>query len=79
MVFIQKMFEGKNLEILKTIIDLAKVLNLKTTAEGIETKQQLDAIVKLGCDEAQGFLIGRPQPPENIEHLFKEEFHHLFS
>jgi len=77
MVFIQKMFEGKNLEILKTIIDLAKVLNLKTTAEGIETKQQLEAIVKLGCDEAQGFLIGFPQPPQNIEPLFKETFHHL--
>ncbi len=77
MVFTQKMFEGKNLEILKTIIDLAKVLNLKTTAEGIETKQQLEAIVKLGCDEAQGFLIGFPQPPQNIEPLFKETFRHL--
>ncbi|MCU7799405.1 MAG: EAL domain-containing protein [gamma proteobacterium symbiont of Lucinoma myriamae] len=49
-----------DLEIAKAIIALAKVLQLKTTAEGIETIAQLESLKELGCEEGQGYLCSRP-------------------
>jgi diguanylate cyclase (GGDEF)-like protein/PAS domain S-box-containing protein len=48
--------------IVRTIISLASSLNLETIAEGIETPVQLARARELGCDSAQGFLIARPAP-----------------
>jgi len=48
------------------IISLARSLGLKTTAEGVETQAQFDTLVKLGCVEFQGFLLGRPMPADEI-------------
>ena len=48
------------------IISLARSLGLKTTAEGVETQAQFDILVKLGCVEFQGFLLGRPMPADAI-------------
>jgi EAL domain-containing protein (putative c-di-GMP-specific phosphodiesterase class I) len=45
---------------------------MTTTAEGIETMDQLDAVHRAGCTEAQGYLLGRPQPLEMAE--FAERF-----
>lgn len=56
----------ESMAVANAIISLAKSLGLKTTAEGVETKGQLDALVKLGCSEFQGFLLGRPMPAEAI-------------
>jgi len=52
----------KDLAIVKTIITLAKSLNLKTVAEGVETPGQLNLLKNIGCDVAQGFLIAKPMP-----------------
>ncbi|MGC9101757.1 MAG: EAL domain-containing protein [Desulfurella sp.] len=70
--FIREMFEKKNFEILRTIINLSKILNLKVIAEGVETKEQLRALKELNCDEVQGFLIAKPDLPQNIEYLFSQ-------
>lgn len=48
------------LSLTKALIGLAKSLDLKVTAEGVETEAQMAALVKLGCDEFQGYLFGRP-------------------
>ncbi|OSS41133.1 diguanylate cyclase/phosphodiesterase (GGDEF / EAL domains) with PAS/PAC sensor(s) [Desulfurella amilsii] len=72
--FIREMFEKKNFEILKTIINLSKALNLKVIAEGVETKAQANALKSLNCDEVQGFLIARPALAKDIEHLFRGPF-----
>jgi diguanylate cyclase (GGDEF)-like protein len=72
--FIREMFEKKNFEILKTIINLSKTLNLKVIAEGVETKEQLNALKQLNCDEVQGFLIAKPALPKDIEPLFLKIF-----
>ncbi|MBN7773990.1 bifunctional diguanylate cyclase/phosphodiesterase [Clostridium aminobutyricum] len=44
------------------IIDMCKDLGVKVVAEGIETEMQLNALKKLNCDYAQGYLFGRPVP-----------------
>jgi len=44
------------------VVDLAHRIGATTIAEGVETEQQLHAVLSLGCDAAQGFLLGRPGP-----------------
>jgi EAL domain-containing protein (putative c-di-GMP-specific phosphodiesterase class I) len=56
--------------IVKTVIALARGLELKVIAEGVETEGQLAMLRELGCDAAQGFLFSKPQPAEAIEKLF---------
>ncbi|MBI4203484.1 MAG: EAL domain-containing protein [Betaproteobacteria bacterium] len=58
-----------NMTIVSTIISLAHCLNLKVTAEGVETKEQLQLLKLLRCDEMQGYLFSPPLPPEEIEGL----------
>jgi diguanylate cyclase (GGDEF)-like protein/PAS domain S-box-containing protein len=48
------------------IISLAKALGLKTVAEGVEHRTQLERLRELGCPLAQGYLFSRPQPAEEI-------------
>jgi len=50
------------LTIIKLITGMAKSLNMKAVAEGIETQEQLESLQALGCDFAQGYLFGKPQP-----------------
>jgi diguanylate cyclase (GGDEF)-like protein/PAS domain S-box-containing protein len=55
-----------NAAIIDAIVTLAAGLNLRTIAEGIETRGQLAAVTALGCDIGQGFLLGRPTAREDI-------------
>ena len=48
------------------IITLAQNLRLKVIAEGIETQAHLDFLRSLGCDQGQGFFLGRPMPAEQF-------------
>ncbi|HSV28461.1 MAG TPA: bifunctional diguanylate cyclase/phosphodiesterase, partial [Candidatus Omnitrophota bacterium] len=48
--------------IANAIVSLAHSLSLNTIAEGVETEQQATLLAKHGCDEIQGYLIGRPLP-----------------
>jgi EAL domain-containing protein (putative c-di-GMP-specific phosphodiesterase class I) len=48
--------------LIKGVIALAHSLNLRVLAEGVESDEQLRAIRDLGCDEAQGFLLGAAEP-----------------
>lgn len=57
---------GESLAVAKAIVSLARSLGLKTTAEGVETQAQMDCLVKLGCAEFQGFLLGRPMSADAI-------------
>jgi len=52
--------EPKAAAIVNTIVALGKTLNLAITAEGVETQAQADALSEAGCDQAQGYLFGRP-------------------
>ncbi|MBD1889169.1 bifunctional diguanylate cyclase/phosphodiesterase [Coleofasciculus sp. FACHB-SPT9] len=56
------------------IIALAKSLRLNITAEGIETKEQLDYLQRRGCEEGQGFYFSRPVPADAIAQMLQESF-----
>lgn len=48
-------------------IQLAKLLNMRTVAEGIETKEQIDFLAEHGCDMIQGYYYAKPMPVEEFE------------
>jgi diguanylate cyclase (GGDEF)-like protein len=54
--------------IVTAVAALAAELGMTTTAEGIETPDQLDAVHRAGCTEAQGYLLGKPQPTLQVVH-----------
>jgi EAL domain-containing protein (putative c-di-GMP-specific phosphodiesterase class I) len=52
--------------IVAAVVDLAANLGLRSIAEGIETKPQLDRLRELGCDQGQGYLFARPLPSKDV-------------
>ncbi|MFZ6720303.1 putative bifunctional diguanylate cyclase/phosphodiesterase [Undibacterium sp. Ji49W] len=61
--------------IASAIILMAKQLHHKVIAEGVETREQLDFLIKAGCDEVQGYLYSKPVSPEQIISLLDKNFH----
>lgn len=59
--------------IAETIIGMARSLNLRVTAEGVETTDQLEALRSLGCDEAQGFLFSQALDAEDLKPLLGQQ------
>jgi diguanylate cyclase (GGDEF)-like protein len=53
---------GREASFVRMIIELARTLGVTVIAEGIETQEQVDALVALECDLGQGFHLGRPKP-----------------
>jgi EAL domain-containing protein (putative c-di-GMP-specific phosphodiesterase class I) len=58
-----------SLKIVQAVAGLARGLNMITTAEGIETEQQLEIIRAVGCTEMQGYLFSPPRPLGEILQL----------
>lgn len=59
--------------IVGSILSMAKNLNLKVVAEGVETLGQLDLLRKMGCDEIQGYYYSKPLPPEGLAEFLKKQ------
>ena len=55
----------------RAIIGLARELRLSVAAEGVETAEQLALLCNWGCEEGQGFLIGRPVPAPEAEGVLR--------
>jgi EAL domain-containing protein (putative c-di-GMP-specific phosphodiesterase class I) len=65
--FIQGITHGPHaMTLVSTIISLARAFDMRLVAEGVETIEQLDLLRVMGCDQAQGFYLGRPAPAIEI-------------
>jgi len=53
--------------IVSAVVSLGRAFHFSVVAEGVETSQELDAARKIGCDQAQGYLFGRPLPSVAID------------
>jgi EAL domain-containing protein (putative c-di-GMP-specific phosphodiesterase class I) len=62
----------ENGEIVRTVVALAKALNLKVLAEGIESIHQFHQLRVLRCEYGQGFLFSKPLPISEIERLLAD-------
>ena len=70
--FVNEVMPGKTAFIAETIVTLGNKLGLQTIAEGVEKREQASYMLKLGCDEAQGYLYAKPMPyNELVEFLGK--------
>ncbi|MBX3504052.1 MAG: EAL domain-containing protein [Parvibaculum sp.] len=66
--FVQDVADGRDGAVIpKVIIDLAHALGVEVIAEGVETADQFEVLRGLGCDEVQGYFVGRPMPAAEFE------------
>ena len=66
-------FTKKSQDILQGTIRMAKAINVRTLAEGVETKSQFSFLRSIGCEKIQGYYFGKPMPYEElVAHLEKK-------
>ncbi|MFO3706046.1 putative bifunctional diguanylate cyclase/phosphodiesterase [Xanthomonas codiaei] len=65
--FVQAMDNGaEDIAIVAAVVALAHTMRLQVVAEGVETPAQRNTLERLGCDQLQGYLLGRPMPAEHF-------------
>lgn len=65
------MVSGKGRLILEQVVSMANKLELGLLAEGVETKEQVDLLQSIGCDQVQGYYYAKPMPEEEFFALIK--------
>ncbi len=74
MKFIRNMCTNcKDCRLVGIMIEIARLLEVPVIAEGVETKEQLDILKKLGCDIIQGYYFSKPLPADEFEELIIKE------
>ena len=63
----------RGLLIVSEVIELAKKLNMKIVAEGIENREQVDFLTEQECDLIQGYFYAKPMPIAEFEEKYSEE------
>jgi EAL domain-containing protein (putative c-di-GMP-specific phosphodiesterase class I) len=71
--------DAQDTAIVRSVVNLAKTLNLSVTGEGIETAAQHAQLIQLGCDLGQGYLFARPVPPQAVDDLLRTSGHARFA
>ncbi|HEX8459508.1 MAG TPA: EAL domain-containing protein [Pyrinomonadaceae bacterium] len=66
--------DSENVEIVRTIVSLAQNLGMNVIAEGVETKEQLAALRRLGCENGQGYLFSKPVNAKLAENLICDTY-----
>ena len=59
--------------IVRAVTGLGRSLGIVTTAEGVETEEQLDLLRREGCTQAQGYLFSPPRPGAEVERMLSED------
>jgi len=68
--FVQEVADGTGASsIIRAVVGIAAERNIITTAEGVETRMQLDTVRKLGCTQMQGYLFSAARPPREIRSM----------
>ena len=62
-----------NKKYVASIISIGHVLGLEVISEGVESEDQLETLKEIGCDYIQGFIWGRPMPPEEAAKLIAQQ------
>ena len=71
--FIMRMDQGgRTIELVRTIINLARTLKLSVVAEGVETEKHLETLRALGCDYAQGYFFSKPLNSKEMSSFIAE-------
>ena len=71
--FVTRMVDNsENIEIVRTIVMLAQILGMDVVAEGVETKEQLALLRKLGCEHGQGYYFSRPSTAVDAEKIIAD-------
>jgi EAL domain-containing protein (putative c-di-GMP-specific phosphodiesterase class I) len=63
---------GESMAIVRAVTGLGRSLGISTTAEGVETTEQLALLRTEGCTEVQGYLFSRPRPAAEVESMLSE-------
>ncbi|MBA4165414.1 MAG: diguanylate cyclase [Erythrobacter sp.] len=63
---------AESLAIIRAVVAMAQSLDMTTTAEGVETEEQLELVRTLGCDKIQGYYFGRPMEAKDARALFRK-------
>jgi EAL domain-containing protein (putative c-di-GMP-specific phosphodiesterase class I) len=63
---------GDSMAIVRAVTGLGKSLGIATTAEGVETNEQLALLRAEGCTQMQGYLFDPPRPAEEVENMLSE-------
>jgi EAL domain-containing protein (putative c-di-GMP-specific phosphodiesterase class I) len=66
MSFTAGMEREENIKIVSAILALAQSLSLEVTAEGVENQFQQDMLIRLGCQQAQGFYYAKPMALKEV-------------
>jgi diguanylate cyclase (GGDEF)-like protein/PAS domain S-box-containing protein len=70
---VECMRDARTLTIVKAVIEMARALGIRITAEGVETQAQQNWMRQLGCDSAQGYLFSRPLTSEEFTRILVEQ------
>lgn len=68
------MVSGKGRLILEQVVSMANKLNLGLLAEGVETREQIDLLQKIGCDQVQGYYYAKPMPEDDFFALLTKQY-----
>ena len=69
--FVKNLTEGNDgIGIVQAVVGIASKLGVTTTAEGVETCEQLNIVRNEGCTQAQGYFLARPMPASEISLMF---------
>lgn len=63
---------GKGIGIVEAVVNMARMMGMRVIVEGVETQQQVDFLISMGCEYAQGYFFFKPVTADTFEELLRE-------